>query len=361
MALAVRADDRRVQALVEVELGHRDVVLEPAHDRPPAPVDAPERGVAVLHRLDDDPHRHEVEDVVELAPLDDHLLVEAPQVLAAPGDLGLDAEFGEAAADLGDRRCQVHLALRRAAADEVVELGEPLRVEGGEGEVLELLLDLLHPEAVGQGGVDVERLLGDALLLGQRHGRDGPHVVQAVGQLDDEHPQVARHGDQHLAHRRGLLGLARVELDALELGDAVDDRRHLVAEVGLDVGERDLGVLDRVVEEGGGHRDLVEADVGDDAGDGQRVVDVALAARAQLAAVGLGRHLVGAVDRGDRRLRVAAAVAGQQRRQLDRRRGLVVAAPGKDSVDGAHGATRWPGPRGGGRRRRPGPRARRSR
>ena len=39
----------------------------------------------------------EVEDVVELAALDDHLLVEAPEVLAATGDLGVDADLGERA------------------------------------------------------------------------------------------------------------------------------------------------------------------------------------------------------------------------------------------------------------------------
>ena len=297
----------------------------------------PERGVAVLHRVDDHADRDEVEDVVELAALDDHLLVDAPQVLAAPGDLGVDAELGEPAADLGDGRREVHLALGRAAADEVVELGEALRVEGGEREVLELLLELLHAEPVGQRGVDVERLLGDALLLVDRHRGDRAHVVQPVGELDDQHAQVARHGDEHLAHRRRLLGLARVELDALELGDAVDDRRDLGAEVGLDVGERDLGVLDGVVQQRGGDGDLVEADVGDDAGDGERVVDVALTARAQLAAVRLGGDLVGAVDRRDRRLGMALAVAGQQRRQLDGRRGLVVPPPGKDAIDGAHG------------------------
>ncbi len=98
--LAGRADDGGVQALVEVELGHRDVVLEPAHHRTPATVDAPERRVAVLGRVDDDPHRDEVEDVVELASLHDHLLVEAPEVLAAAGHLRRDADLGESGANL---------------------------------------------------------------------------------------------------------------------------------------------------------------------------------------------------------------------------------------------------------------------
>ena len=128
----------------------------------------------------------------------------------------------------------------------------------------------------------------------------------------------------------------------------------LGAELGVDVGERDLGVLDGVVEQRRRHGDLVETDVGDDAGHGQRVVDVALAAGAQLAAVGLGGDLVGATDRGHRRLRVAPAVAGQQWRQLGRRRGLVVAAPGQDAVDGTHAeVSTWRGLRRAGRRARP--------
>ena len=72
--------------------------------------------------------------------------------------------------------------------------------------------------------------LGDALLLPRRHRGDRAHVVEAVGQLDDEDPQVLGHGHQHLAHGGGLLGLLGVELDPVELGDAVDDGGHVAAE-----------------------------------------------------------------------------------------------------------------------------------
>ena len=181
-------------------------------------------------------------------------------MLAPTGDLGVDADLGEAGPHLGERRGEVHLALGRPRADEVVELGVALRVQAAKDEVLELLLHLLHAEAVGQRGVDVDRLLGDALLLLGRHRRDRAHVVQPVGELDDEHPQVGGHRHQHLAHGGGLLRLARVELDAVELGDAVDDRGDLGAEVALDVGERDLGVLDGVVQQRRRDRRLVEAD-----------------------------------------------------------------------------------------------------
>ena len=44
-----------------------------------------------------------------------------------------------------------------------------------------------------------------------------------------------------------------------------------------DVVERDRGVFDRVVKQGGRHRGLVEPELGDDPRHRERVVDVALA------------------------------------------------------------------------------------
>ncbi len=159
----------------------------------------------------------------------------------------------------------------------MVDLGVPLRMQRREREVFELLLHLLHAEAMREGRIDVERLLRGAplLVLGER--RDRAHVVQPVGQLDDQDPQVLRHRHEHLAHRGGLLLFLRVEADALELGDTVDDRGDLGPELALHVVERDRGVFDRVMEQGGRHRGLVEPELGDDARHRDGVVDVALA------------------------------------------------------------------------------------
>ena len=88
--LALRADDRRVERLVHVELRHRDVVLEPPQDRVPPRVDDAERAVAVAVLVDEDADADEVVDVGEVAAADDHLLVDRVVVLRAAGDLGVD-------------------------------------------------------------------------------------------------------------------------------------------------------------------------------------------------------------------------------------------------------------------------------
>ena len=83
---------------------------------------------------------------------------------------------------------------------------------------------------------------------------------------------------------------------AVELGDAVDDRGDVGAELALDVVGGDGGVLDRVVEQRGGDGDVVEAEVGEDQRDPERVGDVGLARAADLLAVGVAGELEGVLD-----------------------------------------------------------------
>ncbi|KPC74290.1 hypothetical protein ADL26_11485, partial [Thermoactinomyces vulgaris] len=81
-------------------------------------------------------------------------------------------------------------------------------------------------------------------------------------------------GEDQLAERLGLGGGA--EVDLVELGDAVDHDGDLVAEVAAEGFEGVAGVLDGVVEEPGRDRGGVDAEFGEDGGDGDRVGDVGL-------------------------------------------------------------------------------------
>ncbi len=291
--LSLQAHHRRVKRLVEVELRAVYVVLETALNGAPDRVDGPERRPAVLLGADDDTDPDEVVDVGELLAPHDHLLVDAPVVLRTAGHLGADAGAREPVAHGDQHPRQVLVALGVAHRDHLLDLRVLLRVQGREREVLELPLEILDAEPVSQRRVDVEGLLRGPALLPLGHHGDRPHVVETVGELDHEDAPVARHRDEHLADGGGLLGLLRVELEPVELGDTVDDRRHLGPEALLDLVERQARVLDGVVEDGRGDRPRVEAQVSDDARDCKRMGDVGLPRAPHLAAVDLVGEVAG--------------------------------------------------------------------
>ncbi len=277
----LRTDDRRVQRAVAVELRHRDVVLEAARHRLPQRVDEAERAVAVARSLlvaalDDDAHRGEVVDLVELAAALRHLVVDRVEVLRAPRDLRGDVDLRELALEHVRRFGDVPFAVGAALGDHRLDLVVLARVQRLEGEVLELPLDGMDAEAVRERRVHLERLLRLLDLLLPPEVLDRAEVVQAVGELHEDDPHVLGHRHDHLAVVLGLRLLAALELDARQLRDAVDELRHLVAELVAHALEARVGVLDDVVEERGGDGLLVEPQAGADGRDADGVHDEGL-------------------------------------------------------------------------------------
>ena len=264
-------------------------LMRPGHRRPRL-VDDAERGVAVPHRAGDDAQRDQVVDLVEVDLLPLQLLVDAEQTLDAPVDL--DDRHLRLVELGGDRLPQLLDHPFGGAAPRLDLLAQRLvglRLEVPERQLLELVLDLAHAEPVRDRRVDVARLLRDLdpPLLGQMVQR--PHVVQPIGQLDQDDADVVDHRQQHLAEVLRLPLLARRELDRAELGDAFDDVGDVGAEQLADPLDRRLGVLDDVVQQPGGDGDDVELHVGEQVGHLERMDQVGLARMADLSLVLEGR------------------------------------------------------------------------
>ena len=128
---------------------------------------------------------------------------------------------------------------------------------------------------------------------------EGAHVVQAVGQLDDDDADVVDHRQQHLAEALGLPVFGGEEVELAQLGDAVDAARHFLAEAFPDLVEGDAGVFHDVVQQAGLDADHIHAHVGQDVGDHERMHHVRLAGVAQLAFVMFGGEAEGFFDRGE--------------------------------------------------------------
>ncbi|CVM75995.1 Uncharacterised protein [Streptococcus pneumoniae] len=330
--LAARHHHRGVQGAVHVELRDRDVVLEPARDRVPARVDDAEHGVAVTHGVHEHPDAREVVDVVEVLPARHHLLVDRVVVLRPSGDGRPDPVLAQVLLDHGAQRRDVLLPLRVALPHEAHDLRVHLGLEGGEGEVLELPLDGVHAEPVGQRGVDVQGLLGlaGAGLRGDVPPR--PRVVQPVGELDEQDVHVLGHRDDHLAHglglRRGAVG------HLVQLGHAVHEEGDLGAEVGAEALQGVVRVLDGVVQQGRQERRARHADLGEDRGDRDGVGDVRVPGAPHLPLVCRAGDLEGADDLGQLGLGGSLPHGAHQRLEQGRVLGGVPAGQACDPAAG---------------------------
>ena len=203
----------------------------------------------------------------------------------------MDAERLELLVEVAAGLGHVALALLALLVDEALDLRVLARVQRLEREVLELPLDRVDAEAVRERRVDLQGLLGLVDLLLLRHRLERAHVVQAVGELDQDDPDVRGHRDHHLAVVLGLRLVARLERDPGQLRHAVDEAGDLVTERLADLAQRGAGVLDGVVQQRGAQRLGVEAHAGADLGDADRMGDELLARLAALVGVVLaGEH-----------------------------------------------------------------------
>ena len=295
-AAAVRADHGGVQRLVAVLLGDGDEVLEAAGVGLEGAVDGAQCQVAGGQVGHDQAHAEEVVDLGERDVLVHHLAIDGVERFFAGADFGLHAHSGQRLLDgAGDAaegvasraRGHLHGLGQRAIAQWVLV---------AEGQVLQFAEQAVQPQPVGDGGVDLDGLVGDAHLTVAADGIERAHVVQSVSQLDQDDAHVTRHGQQHLAEGLGLGGFAAAELHLVELGQAVDHLGHDAAELLVEFGLADGSVFQRVVQQGGAQGVRVELPAGADERHRDGMGDVGFAAGALLAAVGLLGQPEGAAD-----------------------------------------------------------------
>ena len=169
-------------------------------------------------------------------------------------------------------------------------------IELAERQILELLAHLLHTHAAGERRIDLERLVGGAAARRRRLIFERAHIVQAIGELDQQHAHVVGDGKQKLAQVLGLLGFLGDEIEPLQFGQALDQKPDLMAEQAVDLGARGVGILDRVVQQRGRDGGVVELEPGEDGGDFERMRDIGIAGGALLLAMRAHGIDIGAVE-----------------------------------------------------------------
>src|SRR3990167_5314551 len=284
---AVHAKQGGMQRLVAVGLGNCDVVLEAAWQGFVQIMYSAQHAVAGIDLVDDDPERIDVHDLVEGPTLAAHFLVDAVEVFLTTADLALDAIDGQAVAEGLFDLVDDFLAVAPGAFDGLVDPCGTHRVHGLETEVFELYADGVHAQPVGDGRIDFQGFLGDppTLFTGQDFKR--AHVVQAVGELDQDHANVARHGHGNFLEVFGLCFGLGLEVHLGQFADPVYQFGHGFAELRLQRFLGNTGVFDHVMQHRRHQALMVHVHVGKNVRHRKRMRDVRLTAAAALAVVGL--------------------------------------------------------------------------
>ena len=215
--------------------------------------------------------------------------------------------------------------------DLLMHLSVLLRVDVPQRQVLQLLHDRIHTQSLRQWGIEETCLGSDLGLLRLRHTVEGTHVVQPVGDLDEEDADVLGRGDQQatdvLQLTGGVIGLRHhLHKDlARELRQSIDDAGDRVPKHIADVLHRVLRVLHHVVQQcrrdGGAAEAHLRAGYG---GDGDGVEDVGLPASPLHPLVGSTGEAEGLDDRLRVLTMIGAEVVAQQLVEGGLRHHLVV-------------------------------------
>ena len=280
------ANQRGVQRLVAVEFGNRDVVFELAGHWLVHLVQNTEGRVAIGHGGHNDPKAVDVRHLGKAQVLEVHLLIDGVQRFLAPSQAHLHADLGERSIHFS-----LHFLNQIAPAvagfvDRFGQRGVAPGVQVPEGQILQFAIGLVQAQAVGNRGIDFQRLGRDAAPFAARHVRQRAHVVRAVGQLDEDDAHIPRHGQQHFAERLGLVLFAGVELELVQLGEAVHQLGHGGAKPVDQVGLGHTAVFHGVVQQRRHQRVGIELPRRALCGDRNGVGDVRLATVTQLPQVG---------------------------------------------------------------------------
>ena len=242
-----------VEGLVHIGLGSADIVLEPSQHRLIQIVDDPQHMVALGHGVDDDPESKKVEHIVQGFVLGVHLAVDAVRVLHAAGHGAVDICLLQAGGDLVVDRSHKPVVLRGLFLQCLNDLLIADRVQILKAQVLQLPFQLLHTQAVGNGGVDLHGLQRFLLLLLRRLILHGAHIVQPVRHFDEDDTDVLAHGQKHLAQILHLLLRLGGCLHTGQLADALHNIGYGRRKASGYILMSGRCVLDGVVEQGGGN------------------------------------------------------------------------------------------------------------
>ena len=269
------ADQCRMKGLVVIRFRDRDIILKTSGYRSVHLVYDAEHRITVREAVDEDADREKIIYLIKVLVLDKHFLVNAEIMLHPAINLAFYPRVLYGCLYLINYLRNILLALLFPEVDILYQLLVFLRLKIAEREVVKLYLQSGYAKTPRQGSVDIQSLPGLLPLLFRLHILKSPHIVSAVRQLDDDHPDILRHRNEHLAEVfRLFVLLAGIPCQVSQLGNAVDQLGHCIAEPRPDIIKADIRVFHHIMKYAGDNGVHVHLHLGQDRGDAKRMYDI---------------------------------------------------------------------------------------
>ena len=138
------------------------------------------------------------------------------------------------------------------------------------------LVDDMFENSVFVSKASFERFLRNRRLFVGAHVLERAHVVDAVGEFDQDAAKIAVHRQKHLAEVCSLAVFARLKGVFVEFRQGIDERRDFFVELTNDIGIRRIRVFDNIVKKRSTDTRFIEFDLCDELRNAERVDDVRL-------------------------------------------------------------------------------------
>ena len=253
-------------------------------------MDHPQRTIAFLERIDKDPNRRQIVNLTELFVIPLHFTENAVKVFRPAVDLRLDADFMQLFPQNHDRFLDDGFPLLPLLPDLVHQFVILFRFQIAERQIFQFPLDVGYAQSVRQRRKDLHRFPGDLLLFLRRHRLERAHIVKPVGQFDQNHPDVFRHRQKHLAIVFHLLFFFGLILNPAQFGHAVDQSRNLPAKIFFNLLQRHGRVFDDIMQHCRRNGVGVDLQLRQDSGHTQGMMNIILAGNPMLALMRARSH-----------------------------------------------------------------------
>ena len=282
-----------MERLVHVRLRHGDIILEPSGDRLIDFVNNTQGCIAVFYGIHFDPDGKEIIDLIQRPVLVHHLLIDAEIMFDAPVDFTLNLRFLHMLPDFLDHMHDEIVLGVFTCFDILYQLVEYIRLRIFQSQVIQFDLDRRNTETLGDRRVDIHRLPGFFLLFFAAHVLERAHVVEPVGQFDDNDTDIPGHSQKHFPEvLRLYFDFIRGIFDLGQLGNAVHKKRDFLAEFPFDILEGHIRIFDHIVEDRRGDRLFIHFQLCENDRHLNRMADVGLPGFPELVPMGVAGHII---------------------------------------------------------------------